>query len=208
MEIWLRNDAYNVRFPVLPAEYTISSSSNNTSVHVTALSEVTLLGDRNLQEISFETFIPKIYDATFCDCVPQYSPTEFASILEQMKRSGVCRLTMSGVFAGQVTIETLDTNENDGTGDVNISLSLKEYIKPVVTKVSTRVISETRTAKAGAGASKTYTAKSGDNLSKIAQSQTGKAGNWRTIYSDNQGTIGSNPNLIKPGQQLKIRASY
>lgn len=208
MEIWLRNDAYNVRFPVLPAEYTISSSSNNTSVHVTALSEVTLLGDRNLEEISFETFIPKYYDAQFCDCTPQYSPTEFASILEQMKRSGVCRLTMSGVFAGQVTIENLDTSENDGTGDVNVSLTLKEYVKPVVTKVSTRVIQETRTAKAGSGAAKTYTVKSGDNLSKIATSQTGKSGNWRTIYSDNKGVIGSNPNLIKPGQQLKIRASY
>ena len=55
---------------------------------------------------------------------------------------------------------------------------------------------------------KTYTVKGGDNLSKISQAQTGKPSNWRTIYSDNQGTIGSNPNLIKPGQQLKIRASY
>lgn len=49
--------------------------------------------------------------------------------------------------------------------------------------------------------SKTYTVKSGDTLSGIA-SKYGTT--WQKIYNDNKSVIGSNPNLIKPGQVLKI----
>ena len=49
----------------------------------------------------------------------------------------------------------------------------------------------------------TYTVKSGDTLSKIAQSQLGVSSKWRDIYDLNKDII-SNPNLIYPGQKLKI----
>lgn len=46
-----------------------------------------------------------------------------------------------------------------------------------------------------------YTVKAGDNLSRIAtQFKT----SWQAIYAANKGIIGSNPNLIKPGQRLVI----
>lgn len=52
---------------------------------------------------------------------------------------------------------------------------------------------------------KTYTVKASDNggLSEIA-ARLGIKGGWRTLYSLNKKTIGSNPNLIKPGQVLKL----
>ena len=50
--------------------------------------------------------------------------------------------------------------------------------------------------------SKTYTVKSGDTLSGIA-SKYGTT--WQKIYNDNRSVIGSNPNLIKPGQVLTIK---
>jgi nucleoid-associated protein YgaU len=117
-----------------------------------------------------------------------------------------------------VTIEELTSKEDDGTGDVTISFKFKEYVKPKIyksgtgksskksSKKSTRK-SSTRTTKV-ASKSTTYTVKKGDCLSRIAQAQTGNSSNWRTIYSDNKTVIGSNPNLIKIGQKLKIRASY
>lgn len=47
-----------------------------------------------------------------------------------------------------------------------------------------------------------YTVKSGDNLSKIAKKYNTT---WQKIYNDNKNIIGTNPNLIKPGQVLTIK---
>ncbi|MGZ3447491.1 MAG: LysM peptidoglycan-binding domain-containing protein [Myxococcaceae bacterium] len=51
---------------------------------------------------------------------------------------------------------------------------------------------------------RTYTVRSGDSLSKIAKSLLGDAKKWRLLYEANKDVVGSNPDLIKPGQVLKI----
>ena len=51
---------------------------------------------------------------------------------------------------------------------------------------------------------KTYTVRIGDNLSKIAQKFYGITSPWRKIYQANTALIGSNPNMIKPGQKLTV----
>lgn len=48
---------------------------------------------------------------------------------------------------------------------------------------------------------KTITVKPGDSLSKIAAAN---GTTWQKIYELNKGVVGSNPNLIRPGQQLKM----
>jgi len=47
-----------------------------------------------------------------------------------------------------------------------------------------------------------YTVIKGDNLTKIAKKYNTT---WQTIYNNNKDTIGSNPNLIYPGQKLLIK---
>jgi len=49
----------------------------------------------------------------------------------------------------------------------------------------------------------TYTVVAGDNLSKIAKRVYGSANDWHRIFDANRDQI-SNPDLIKPGQVLKI----
>ncbi|KDN82451.1 transglycosylase family protein [Kitasatospora cheerisanensis] len=46
-----------------------------------------------------------------------------------------------------------------------------------------------------------YTVKSGDTLSKIA---TGLGVDWHTLYNNNAGVVGGNPDLIYPGQVLSV----
>jgi len=51
---------------------------------------------------------------------------------------------------------------------------------------------------------RTYTVRPGDSLSKIAKSLLGDAKKWRLLYDANKDVVGNNPDLIKPGQVLKI----
>jgi nucleoid-associated protein YgaU len=57
---------------------------------------------------------------------------------------------------------------------------------------------------AAADVKQVYVVKSGDSLSKIAKELLGDASRWPEIYELNKDVIGDNPNLIKPGQELKI----
>lgn len=50
----------------------------------------------------------------------------------------------------------------------------------------------------------TYTVKPGDSLWKIAKQFYGNGALWTKLYEANKDTIGSNPNLIYPGQTLTI----
>jgi nucleoid-associated protein YgaU len=59
-------------------------------------------------------------------------------------------------------------------------------------------------AAAAAGSSgRTYTVKAGDTLSKIAKDHLGNANAYLKIYEANRDQL-SNPDLIKPGQVLKL----
>ena len=49
-----------------------------------------------------------------------------------------------------------------------------------------------------------YTVQSGDSLSAISERVYGDAKYWTTIYEHNKDTIGGNPDLIQPGQELVI----
>lgn len=52
----------------------------------------------------------------------------------------------------------------------------------------------------------TYTVQKGDSLSKIAQQQYGNGKKWKAIFEANRDQI-TNPDLIHPGQVLKIPSS-
>lgn len=52
---------------------------------------------------------------------------------------------------------------------------------------------------------KTYTVAKGDSLSKIAKHVYGNANRWRDIFEANRDQL-DNPDLIQPGQVLKLPA--
>ncbi|EST38117.1 hypothetical protein N566_09225 [Streptomycetaceae bacterium MP113-05] len=74
-----------------------------------------------------------------------------------------------------------------------------------------QVAAHVKTVKAGAkaeqtAAAETYTVVSGDTLFKIANAHDVKGG-WETVYAANEETVGDNPNLIYPGQELTLKAA-
>ena len=58
-------------------------------------------------------------------------------------------------------------------------------------------------AGAGAAPARTYTVKAGDTLSKISQQFYGNANQYQKIFEANRDKL-SDPDKIKPGQELKI----
>ena len=71
------------------------------------------------------------------------------------------------------------------------------------------VVADIKVTGGGAAATgtsgKTYTVKSGDTLSKIAKEHLGNANAYMKIYEANRDQL-SNPDVIKPGQVLKLPA--
>jgi len=59
------------------------------------------------------------------------------------------------------------------------------------------------TAESGKQTVRTYKVAGGDSLSTIARKFFGNANHWRVIYEANRDQI-SDPDLIQPGQVLKI----
>ncbi|MEV0416287.1 LysM domain-containing protein [Streptomyces sp. NPDC050448] len=55
-----------------------------------------------------------------------------------------------------------------------------------------------------AAAKRTYTVRHGDSLAVIARRELGNEARWRELYAMNRGVIGSNPELIQPGQVLTL----
>ncbi len=59
-------------------------------------------------------------------------------------------------------------------------------------------------ADAPAAEASPYTVKPGDNLWDIARTHLGDGNKWHDIYNINHDAVGSNPNLIHPGDQLNL----
>ena len=78
----------------------------------------------------------------------------------------------------------------------------KEYKMPSLDFSDTDV-GRQQAAKA-ATETKVHVVESGENLSVIAEQELGDANRWREIYDMNKDVIGANPDLIKPGQELKL----
>jgi murein DD-endopeptidase MepM/ murein hydrolase activator NlpD len=72
-------------------------------------------------------------------------------------------------------------------------------------RTSLRDVQPEKTPQSRAGTAEMYTVVHGDTLSGIADTQDVKGG-WRRLYAANRATIGADPDLIIPGQRLKLRA--
>lgn len=220
MEIWLRGRK-KLRIPVLPSEYTVQSSQSNQSVDINALGEVDLGGKRALQSISFSSFFPKRYDPEYCSYRNIKSPSSCVKLVEKIKRAGTLRLLITGTpIRLRCRIESFEWSENDGTGDINYTLTFKEHrgvsvgTSTVVTMssletggdavaVEDKTLEESPRTEPETASGTTYTVKAGDSLSTIARQLTGSA-DWKAIYEQNKDAIGADPNMIMDGMTLTI----
>lgn len=207
-----------MRFPVLPGEYKVQGSRGIETVNINAVGETDLGGMRGLRTVSFSSFFPKRYNPSYCEFKGIKNPQRYVKQIEQMMNGGIVKLIITGTAINfPCRISSFEWGEDDGTGDIRFSITLKEHRKIATSQssvvaesqVTTQTTSEDTSAKDTAKREdtrekpKTYTVKRGDCLSSIARKLTGSS-DWHALYEQNKGIIGSNPNLIKDGTVLTI----
>lgn len=119
------------QFPVLPAELKLSGASGNQSVDTIKNGEVTTFGHRKLRTFEIEAFFPVDKTPSFVrtkddfltpeQCVAQMSAYQEAREPLKFITTGL------GMNAFWVSVEAFSWRHGAGGGDVNYSLSLKEY---------------------------------------------------------------------------------
>lgn len=109
----------------------------------------------------------------------------------------------------ECTIESFSWGEQDATGDIYYTLSLKEYKRIKIKKANITVETdppkqrETKAPETNSG--KKYTVKSGDCLWNIAKKFYGNGAQYKKIVDANQQIFSKrSPNLIYAGEVLNI----
>lgn len=174
-------------FPITPESFEINSSVEHVVVNINGLGEILLKGKRNLREISWSCFFPREhYD--FCPV----SETEMTPagicvwLLHQLEETGrTAYLNITNFISIPVVVQSFDYGQNDGTGDINYSITLKE-VREVDTPNS-----DTQTAKRPTKevVSHLYKWKKGDTWKKVAKKETGKTETWTKLKKINKSRI-------------------
>ena len=155
------------------------------------------MGEKGLMTVNIETFLPND-DSVFAGNNPARTMSATVNLLRDWKekKRQVC-VTIQGVCTKYCYITNYSTTYKEGDEDVYFKLGLTEYRKLSAEKVVRKPAKKPETEM------QVYTVKKGDNLTKIARRFGTR---WENIYAiaENKKVIGSNPNLIFPGQKLKI----
>lgn len=217
-----------VLLPVPPEKLQVKINGNNKTLILINEGEVNILKGAKLTDIEFEAEIPQVrypyarYKSGFRTA--KYYLGQFESMKQQKTPVSfiVSRRTPGGdrLFdtSMKVSLEDYTLTESAKNGfDVKVKFSLKQYryygIKTVAIQETASEaapvaeVESTRETKEPLQASQSYTVKKGDSLWAIAKKFYGNGALYTKIYSENQGVIGGNPNLIYPGQVLTIPAA-
>ena len=214
IEFWLK-DRHNVymQLPVNPETVKYASPYGLNTVSIASLGDVAIPGERGLKAVSFSSFFPAQYNASYCECSDFPEPWEWVEKIEAWRddRRNI-RLIIAGTpISIPVFVDSFDLEpEKAGApGDIYYSISLTEY-RPIKAKqvVDSPAVGVKSSANQRPAAEKvvpkSHTVKSGDTLWKIAKEIYGDGAQYKKIYEANKAGIGKDPNAIKAGQKLVI----
>lgn len=213
-QMWLTYNAEKekIQLPVLPESFQTQNGSNNDSIDITGLGEITIMQGRPALQFSFSSFFPaaKFPGLQVSSITKPLTLVQKINTWKASKKPVHFICTACGVDL-YCTIEKFDYDEEGGDpGTYQYSITLKEYREITVRQVKVDIPKKEATVQKekprvdNSVQPKTYTVKSGDCLWNIAKKYYGSGSNYTKIYNANKGTIGGNPNLIYPGQVLTI----
>lgn len=196
------NNKERLRLPVIPSSFNITIPHQNTSVDITNLGEINLIGKTGLATMTIESFFPK-QQYSFCFYNDFPTPYECIKLLLKWKDSGkpIRVIVTDTPINYAMAIESLTYSEVDGTGDVYFTLDLKEYKFVKTTTVQVGQLKSPQTKRQTKSTQKEYVVKEGDTLWGIAKKTTGNGDNYKIIAKKNNI---KNPDNLQVGQRLVI----
>ncbi len=211
LEMWLSQGDDKLRFPVTPF-FRVSEPWNNQEEMLNEIGTINITGKKGLQSTQIESFFPKINSGytflTFNDNIPPY---DYVNKIKKWRNEGkpLRFLITETPHNFLVLIGNFDSGEQDGSGDLNFTMELKEYVdlggglkeeKPKREVGKTPTVPNTTDNKVY----KDYVIKKGDTLWDIAKRFYKNPNKQPELYERNKKVIGSNPHKIYPGQVIKV----
>ncbi|ENY8551746.1 TPA: LysM peptidoglycan-binding domain-containing protein [Clostridioides difficile] len=218
IDIYLKNEKEKIdfHFPVTPFDsLSIKKEKRFETVDIVNLGEFDIKKEgEKIREISFKTFLPFQYDASYCRYSELKNPIEVVAMLEKwVDQAEPLRLIITGFgYNGLVIISNFSNTQTAGREeDRDIEITFRTYRELKIETLKKETKSNTKTDLKDnrpntQTKSKIYTVKASDTLYKIAKNLLGKGSRWPEIYNipENKKVIGKNPNIIKKGQKLVI----
>jgi len=140
-----------------------------------------------------------------------YGGTAYAHRADQATKDqqiAIAEKVLDGQGPGAWPVCSVRAGLTRGGGDPDISPSgttTQTTKDKRTTKRSVRDVQPQTTPQSQAGTAEMYTVVHGDTLSGIADDRQVRGG-WQRLYAANRTTVGSDPDLIIPGQRLNLRA--
>lgn len=209
IELSYNNHEEAFTLPVNPAQFEFTEPHNNQKITLLNIGEAKLMGHRGLVSGTLSGFFPDA--ASPLSRYADRDPLEYIQLLTKWKaQPQPIRVIISDCdFNLAMTIDSLTYGQHEGEKSVYYSITLSEYRFLNVPSVQEE--SQTRSGTSGLNtrpntheSPKTHTVVSGDCLWNLAKKYYGSGAQYTKIYAANKSVIGSNPNLIKPGQKLVI----
>ena len=207
-------DGSRIHFPINPEKITCNTGNKILTFDVISLGEISLPRGRVPTRFSFEGFFPGEARKDLPMVKGWRPPKEIVGQLSIWRNEGTkLRLLVTETpINHDVYFDGDDSFEHEwrgGHGDCWYSLRFIEAREMVIMaeneiRPSPTMVSSTATSRPAPSTPKTYTVKPGDTLWAIAKKTLGDGGRWREIYNNNANVIGKDPNLIFPGQVLRI----
>lgn len=219
------NNKYLI-IPINPESISRSRSASNDDIDIIGIGAATRKGSPGLESFTIESFFPGPNSYYYKGASPKTCIDFIDTIWKSDNTNNtVGKITSVGLPVNinmYFVIENFDFDHKAGEeDDVYYTLKFKEYIPYGVRKISTSdAASKGYTSRANSASntsskstsssskSKTYTVKKGDCLWNISKAASGSGSNWKKLYDLNKKVIGSNPNLIYPGQKLTLPSSW
>lgn len=205
VDLTFLRDNTSITLPVNPENINISIPGNNEKVEIIALGEVVVPREPGLSTFDISSFFPPGDSDSYIDFFDKWRDS---------KKSA--EFTAGGLGINMpVVIEDFSHERRSGEEDrVYYNIAFSEYrpygAKIIILKTETTASPTTANRASNKEAvTKTYTVKTGDSLWKISKALSNQGGsNWKELYNANKSVIGSNPDLIYPGQVYTIPSSW